>query len=165
MPRPKIKLPYSWLEKLIQILSFVALLGLIVLTAFSIIHLPERIPTHFNASGLPDGWGGKGALLMLPIIAVILYVAITIIERFSWAYNYAGIEINEKNADYLYRLGRQMLEWVKLILITDFLYLQWQTTLVARNLSTGLGSWFMPVFLLALFGGIGFSIHKMVRHQ
>jgi len=165
MPRPKIKLPYSWLEKLIQILSFVALLGLIVLTAFSIIHLPERIPTHFNASGLPDGWGGKGALLMLPIIAVILYVAITIIERFSWAYNYAGIEITEKNADYLYRLGRQTLEWVKLIIITDFLYLQWQTTQVARNLSTGLGSWFMPVFLLALFGGIGFSIHKMVRHQ
>ena len=165
MPRPKIKLPYSWLEKLIQILSFVALLGLIVLTAFSIIHLPERIPTHFNASGLPDGWGGKGALLMLPIIAVILYVAITIIERFSWAYNYAGIEITEENAAYLYRLGRQMLEWVKLIIITDFLYLQWQTTLVARNLSTGLGSWFMPVFLLALFGGIGFSIHKMVRHQ
>lgn len=164
MPRPKIKLPYSQSEKLIQILSFVALLGLTGLTVFSMIYLPARIPTHFGATGQADGWGGKGSLLMLPIMAVILYVAITLLERYPWIYNYA-VEITEENAPYQYKLGRQMLEGIKCIIIVIFLYLQWQTEQVARGLSTGLGKWFMPVSMLALFGGLGFSIYKMIKHK
>nr|WP_319489549.1 DUF1648 domain-containing protein [uncultured Caproiciproducens sp.] len=164
MSRPKIELPYSRLEKLIQILSFFSLLVLIGLTVFSMIHLPGRIPTHFGASGRADGWGGKGSLLMLPVMAVILYVAMTILERFPWAYNYA-VEITEENAAYQYKLGRQMLEWIKCIIIVIFLYLQWQTEQVARGLSAGLGAWFLPVSMLALFGGLGFGIYKMIKHK
>lgn len=164
MPRPKIKLPYSVNEKLLQILSFVALLGFIVLTIFAMINLPESIPTHFGVDGRADGWGGKGMLLMLPIMAIMLYVAITILERFPWTYNYA-VEITEENAAYQYKLGRQALEWIKCIIIMIFFYLQWKTTQVARGLSVGLGIWFLPVSMLALFGGLGFSIYKMVEHK
>lgn len=164
MPRPKIKLPYSQPEKLLQILSLFGVLGLIVLTVFSMINLPESIPTHFGADGRADGWGGKGSLLMLPIMAVILYTALTILERFPWIYNYPG-EITEENAEYQYKLGRLALEWIKFIMISIFLYIQWQTAQAARGLSDGLGSWFLPVFLLALFGVTGFMIYKMVKHQ
>lgn len=59
MPRPKIKLPYSQPEKLLQILSLFAMLGLIVLTVFSMINLPESIPTHFGADGRAGRMGRK----------------------------------------------------------------------------------------------------------
>lgn len=36
--------------------------------------LPERIPTHYGASGMPDGWGGKGAALLLPLLQIGIYV-------------------------------------------------------------------------------------------
>jgi uncharacterized membrane protein len=165
MPRPKIKPPYSWLEKLDQILSVVFLVGLIALTVSSMVSLPDRFPTHFGASGLPDKYGGKDSFLLLPILAVIFYIAFTLLERFPWAFNYADIEITEENAVYLYKSGRQILEWMKLIIITIFLYLQWQSFQVAKNLSVSLGIWFLPVSLLALFGGLGYNIHKIRKNK
>lgn len=165
MPRPKIKLPYSKPEKLLQILSLISLLLLIVLTVFSMIYLPERIPTHFGAGDHPDGWGGKeGSLLMLPIMSVVLYVGITILERFPWFYNHM-VEITEENAAYQYKLGRLTLEWLKFIAIAAFLYIQWQTWQMARGLSVGLGGWFLPVFSIVAFGGLGFSVYKATKHK
>ena len=164
MPRPKIRLPYSQPEKLLQMLSFVALLGLIVLTVSSMISLPGSIPTHFGADGRADAWGGKGSLLLLPVMAAVFYALFTVLERFPWIFNYPG-EITEENAAYQYKLGRLLLEWLKLIIIAIFLYIQWQTTRVARGLSGGLGLWFLPVFLLALFGVMGFIIYKMVKRR
>jgi uncharacterized membrane protein len=162
MPRPKIKLPYSQPEKLIQILSFLALLGLIILTVFSMNHLPDNVPTHFGADGRADAWGGKSSLLLFPILGSIFYAAFTILERFPWIYNYP-VEITEENASYQYKLGRQLLEWMKLIILAIFLYIQWQSVQVARGLSNGLGSWLLPVFLVAMFGVIGYIIYKMSK--
>lgn len=164
MLRPKIKLPYSQPEKLLQVLSVVALLGLIILTVFSMINLPESIPTHFGADGRANEWGGKGVLLMLPIISVIFFVVVTILERFPWVYNYA-VEITEKNAAYQYKLARLMLEWLKFILILIFLYIQWQFMQVAKGLSGGLGAWFLPVSMIAVFGLLGFFIYKMLKNK
>ena len=164
MPRPKIRPPYSQPEKVLQILSFFALLGLIILTVLAMIRLAAPIPTHFGADGRADGWGGKGSLLMLPIMAAVLYAAMTLLERFPWIYNYPD-EITGENAARQYKLGRLLLEWMKFIVIAVFLYLQWQTVRVAEGTSGGLGFWFLPVFLLALFGVTGFLIYKMVKNQ
>lgn len=162
MSRPKIKLPYSLPEKLLQVLSIASLLGLIILAAFSMSSLPAIIPTHFGVDGRPDGWGGKGTLLMLPILSAVLYVGITILERFPWTYNYP-VEITEENAAGQYKLARRMLEWVKTVIIAVFLYLLWQTVQMAKGLSDGMGAWFLPISLIVLFSGIGFGIYKMTR--
>lgn len=162
MPSPKIRLPYSTFEKLLQILSLLAVAGLIVLTVFAMTGLLARIPTHFGADGRPDGWGGKDSLLLLPIVAAVLYVPLTILERFPWIYNYA-VDITEENAARQYRLGRQMLEWMKLITAAIFFYLQWQTIQAAKGLSEGLGVWFLPVSMFLLFGVMGALIYRMAK--
>ena len=36
--------------------------------------LPERIPTHFGPSGLPDAWGARWKIWLYPLISVPLYV-------------------------------------------------------------------------------------------
>lgn len=164
MSRPKIRPPYSQPERLMQSLAFVLLLALIILTVISMIKLPERIPSHFGFDGRPDAWGGKASLLLMPVIAVIIYAGTTALERFPWIYNYA-VEITEKNAACQYKLGRLTLEWIKLVTIAIFLYLQWLTCQVASGISGGLDSWFMPVSLVCLFGGLGFSIYKMVKNK
>lgn len=153
---------YSIPEKLLQILSLLALIGLVALTAAAMAGLPGRIPTHFGADGGPDGWGGKGSLFLLPVMAVVLYVPLTILERFPWVGNYP-VEITEENAARQYRLARQMMEWMKFIIAGIFLYLQWQTVQVAKGLSGGLGGWFLPVFLISLFGVMGVLIYKMFK--
>lgn len=162
MARPKIKLQYSQPERFLQILSVAALLVMTALTVYSMIHLPATIPTHFDAAGRADAWGGKGSLLFLPILSFLMYAGMTVLERFPWIYNYA-VEITEKNAAAQYKTARLMLEWLKLIVVSIFLYIQWQTAQAAKGLSTGLGTLFLPVSMVVLFGVMGYFIYKMVK--
>lgn len=49
--------------------------------------LPERVPTHFDARGLPDAWGAKGFVswFLLPTIALataaLMYLCIWLVRR------------------------------------------------------------------------------------
>lgn len=42
--------------------------------------LPDRIPSHFNLQGLPDAWGGKGSLLIYPLLGAFIYILLTIMN-------------------------------------------------------------------------------------
>lgn len=162
MKRPKIKMPYTGPEKLLQAGAVFLLLSLVVLTVSAAVSLPARIPTHFGFDGSPDGWGGKESLMLLPVLSVVFYVGLTALERAPWLYNYP-VEITEKNAPDQYRLGRRMIEWMKLVILAIYSYLQWQTIEGAKGVSGGLGAWFLPVVLVALFGGMIVMIRKMVK--
>jgi hypothetical protein len=160
--RPKIKLPYTAPEKLLQAGAALMLLAIIALTISSMTALPARIPTHFGFDGSPDGWGGKDALLLLPILSAVFYAGLTALERVPWVYNYP-VEITEENAPGQYRVGRLMIEWMKLVVLAIYSYLQWQTTEGAKGLSHGLGAWFLPAAMVAMFGGMGVMIRKMTK--
>ncbi|MBI2958387.1 MAG: DUF1648 domain-containing protein [Chloroflexi bacterium] len=41
--------------------------------------LPDRIPTHFDFFGTPDGWGGRGQIWVSPAIGAGLYIVLTVI--------------------------------------------------------------------------------------
>jgi uncharacterized membrane protein len=49
--------------------------------------LPERVPTHFDARGLPDAWGTKGfaSWFLLPTIALatvsVMYLSVWLVRR------------------------------------------------------------------------------------
>ena len=44
--------------------------------------VPDRIPTHWNAAGQVDGYGGKfSGLLLMPIITAGLYLLLKYIPR------------------------------------------------------------------------------------
>lgn len=36
--------------------------------------LPARVPSHFGSSGAPDAWGGKGSVLVLPLVQTAVYL-------------------------------------------------------------------------------------------
>jgi uncharacterized membrane protein len=35
--------------------------------------LPDKIPTHWNASGQVDGWSGPTAIFLIPVMVVLIY--------------------------------------------------------------------------------------------
>lgn len=50
--------------------------------------LPQKIPTHFDAAGNPDGWGAKGILILLLVVEVgLLYLPSTM---FAYALSAVG---------------------------------------------------------------------------
>ncbi len=61
---------------------FVGLIGLaFIVSLYGILHLPERVPIHFDSSGRPDSYGSKWILLVNPLIAALVYFGIPFLMK------------------------------------------------------------------------------------
>lgn len=65
---------------LAEVGAFIAVVLLVGVTVKNYANLPETIATHFGLRGEPNGWGPRGVVLMMPIIAVALFVTLTVIN-------------------------------------------------------------------------------------
>lgn len=100
------------------------LLVLIAITIWGFLAAPAIVPTHFNAPGQPDNYGGKASLILLPIIGIVLFILIAVLARYPHTYNFPW-PITEENAPRQYLLARTFLRWLSLILCWLFAVLQW----------------------------------------
>ncbi|MBE0647248.1 MAG: DUF1648 domain-containing protein [Bacteroidales bacterium] len=144
--RPIIKLEMGPADLIIEILAIVSLLCFIGFTLYYATRLPATIPTHFDASGNPDGYGGKSSLWMLPVIALVVYGIITLVSRIPEKFNYP-VKITPANARKQYILSIRLLRYLKLALVLMFFFISYKTVMVAQGNSGGLGTWFLPVFI------------------
>lgn len=157
--RPVLELPRSAFENSLEFLAALGILLMFAMLAQYWPSLPERIPSHFGVSGQPDAWSGKSTLLILPVIAAVLYAGLTVLSRYPHLYNYAW-PITEANAAAQYRLARQMIIVLKTEIVWIFAYVDWQTIQTALGRARGLGQAFLPIFLVMIFGSLGFYLYK-----
>ncbi|HZG59822.1 MAG TPA: DUF1648 domain-containing protein [Anoxybacillus sp.] len=123
--------------------------------------LPETIPRHFNFKGEPDGFGGKGYILVLPFVGLGLFILITLLNQIPNAFNYPDNVIEEQKQQ-LYVHWRICLSWLQTQIIYFLLYGVWQTAQVALGKASGLGIYALPIFLFIVLGTI---IYFAVRGQ
>ena len=119
----------------------------VLLWGFTLIHfkdLPAEIPIHYNAKGLPDGFDTRIHIWGLPIIASLLYALLNDLQKRT------RIQLIEK----------QLLQWMQLLILVIFTYIQLQTFFVAVNKSDGLGSWFLPSVMISFLAPIIWVIRK-----
>jgi uncharacterized membrane protein len=124
--------------------------------------LPDRIPTHFNLAGQPDGWGSHSTLFLLPVVASALYLLITLGGLLPASFK-APIRVMAENRARLEALSHQMLAWFKVDLVCLFTWIQWSILDGARNGNSKLSPAILPVFLVAIFGALGWHIVAMLR--
>ena len=84
--KPAGKLPYSWLEYLLELLAAGGLIFSAVMLARYWPQLPALIPRHFDFRGTVDAWGGKGSLVALLITNFLLYLFLTLSRIFLPVY-------------------------------------------------------------------------------
>ena len=70
--RPKLKLELTPVDKTAEIVGWVTIVVVWVMTMTNYQNLPDIIPSHYNISGKADGFGGKITILFLPLISTIL---------------------------------------------------------------------------------------------
>ena len=114
--------------------------------------LPERVPTHFGLSGRPDAWSGRGSVLALPVLSVVLYGALTLVQRLPgrW-YNYP-VRITEENRERQERLARDLILWLKAALMGLFAHLTLGVLRTALGEAAGLGTWTVPLWIGLMTG-------------
>ena len=147
---PDIEIEPTQKDKIIDAfaLLFLALLFLLPLAYFS--YLPDRIPTHFNAAGQPDDYGGKNSIWLLPGVGLFTYLMFSYINKMKPSNFSYPTKITPENAASKYRNTLEMLRWMKLLLMVLFLYLVWMTIQAGLGNTAGLHSWFIWVFLAAV---------------
>lgn len=123
-PRPRLHLPSSKLERVLNGLSLIVVFASIVYFAAEWTRLPSTVAIHFNGKGEPDGWGSKGILLILPLISLLLYIGVSKLVKYPHLFNYLQ-PITEANAPAQYLNARQMMNWLKFEIIASIGYSEW----------------------------------------
>ncbi|MBX5446058.1 DUF1648 domain-containing protein [Sphaerobacter sp.] len=152
--RPVLDLPRSSFEIVGELLALVGVIVTVAILLYAWPDLPDRVPTHFGVTGEPDSWGRKATVLFPPLVMMVLYTGLTILNRFPHAFNYPRV-ITEENAPRQYGLARTLMTWLKAELTWLFAYLEWSIVRVAQGEATGIGVTFLPVILIIMFGTIG----------
>ena len=162
--RPKIKLIPTTVDKLAELLGWIMLLAIWGLTITHYSTLPDTIPTHFNGAGEPDGFGSKASIIGLPFIATLLFIGLTVLNRYPHSFNYPS-PVTQNNALRLYTLATRMLRYLKLVLVLVFGGIEFMTIQNATGKAAGLGVWVLPLTLVLIFLPLIYFVVKSVQKK
>jgi uncharacterized membrane protein len=150
MTKPKINPPLRKVDIIIEAMAGICLLYMIVQLIIVYPDLSQQVPTHFGRSGSPDAWGDKSSLLIMPIVTIILYAGLTVLNYFPYLFNYP-IGITAENAQRQYQYAKSLLTTLKFTTTGLFLYIQLQTISVAKEIQSGLGTYFLVIVVIGSF--------------
>ena len=91
-----------------------------------------------------------------------MYIFLTILNKFPHVYNYIK-PITKENAEYQYRCARQLIIMIKAEFMIIFTYIEWNNIKVALEKSSSLGTWFLPIVLIVIFGTLLIYIRKCLK--
>lgn len=130
-------------------------------------HLPDKIPMHFNGSGLPDRWDDRGpAWFLLPGMSTALLVLFTLISHFiGYMVVRMPMLVNMPNKELFVRLSpvgrlrvvaptRVFLLWTMAMMTFLFAYIVDGSARVAIKEADTLPWWPMLLFMGGIFGGL-----------
>ena len=153
------------MRKILELLGLtaLALLGWMTWSALYGPHpLPGRVPTHFDASGQPNGWGSPAGMVLLPLIAGMLYLLMSVVMRFPSAFHFP-VRSTALNRARLEAVTLDMIAWLKTELACLFAVLQWAFIQAAESGEGRLFPRILPVFIVVIFGTLGWHLIATVR--
>lgn len=118
-PRPKLALPVTLRERLVEAAGAGLITGFVMLAIFELPGLPAVFPVLLGGATRPVAWGTPNVLALLPAVAAATYVALSVLQRFPEHYHYPGA-VTEASAPSLYRRGRSWVRALKLSLTLTF---------------------------------------------
>ena len=160
--KPKITLQLTIADKIFEILGWTFVIAIWFLTIANFANMPDTIPIHYNATGQADGFGGKGHLLTLPLISTILFIGLTILNKFPHLFNYPA-NITPGNALRHYTNATRLIRYLKLIIVIIFGLIVLQTIRNVNGQISGLGAWFLPLIFGLIFIPLIYYVIKSVK--
>jgi uncharacterized membrane protein len=160
--RPGIRINLTPIDYFVEIIGAIGIVCLILIPVYFYNDLPGQIPKHFNALGQVDSYGNREIIWLLPAVGLFLYVGLTILNKFPFAFNYPKSVTND-NTERLYTLGTRTVRLLKVIVVLSFVFLNFKTIEIALNKSTEIGKFYLPIFLAVLIILTGTMIYKMTR--
>lgn len=134
----KIKIKYQAIDFIVELLGIIGMVCLIILPIYFYSELPDIMPKHFNIHGQADSYGSKGVIWILPSIGFLIYIGMTLLNKFPHLFNYPTTVTNE-NVESLYKTGTRTVRIIKVIAILAFAYLNFRIIYIGLNETLELG--------------------------
>ena len=83
--------------------------------------IPAIVPSHFDALGRPDSYGGKAVLLRELTLALLLWGLFVIVRRFPHAWNFP-VKVTEGNRERLYAIANRMMDILMPLVVFLMIY-------------------------------------------
>lgn len=103
--------------------------------------------------------GGKSSCVVLLVIGGVMWLMMWGIEQVPMIWN-TGVQVTEENRVRVYRILKNLLVTIRLVIAAIF---AWMAVCSAR--SQPLGSWFMPLTMLLVFGPIVLCLLQLYRKR
>lgn len=103
-----------------NIISILLIVGYMVFLISSWQRIPEIVPTHFDALGRADGYGGKGSLIVEALFMIGIFLLLALVERFPQAMNFP-VKVTAENRYRLYMIGYAMIGATKILTVCMFI--------------------------------------------
>ncbi|MBS3992757.1 MAG: DUF1648 domain-containing protein [Bacteroidetes bacterium] len=147
--RPIINVPSTETNRFLN--WFIVLLLMVyiayVFTQFNA--LPDTIPTHFGKDGVADSYGAKKSIWLLPGIALLMSIGLSIASKYPHLFNYP-VKVTHENAFRLYSFGIKLIQFTSIYVILLFFYISYVTIKIANNPSSeGLHAGFLPIIIVS----------------
>ncbi len=147
----------------LEAIAFVSLVAMFVVVGSNWVDLPDRIPVHFGPSGLPDSWGGKDSIWLLPGIGLLTYSLLSFSRgRPQWIN--IPFALDKFNPEVLAILNQFILATKASVMVMLGL-LSWRSVEVALGRAAGLGMEFLPITFALVFLPMAAYLPKLWRHR
>ncbi len=149
-----------------KIVGGVGLVGLLILIGLPVIHystLPDTIPVHFGLSGKPDGFGSKALIWTLPIIGALIFIWMTRLARQPKPNIPA--KVTEENAAHVQRIAAKTIRLLATGIVLIFSLITHLTIQTALGKSHGLEPWFIPAFIILIFGPLAYYFTQLPKRN
>jgi uncharacterized membrane protein len=157
----------------IEFITLFLVFVIFYLTFSNYFSLPDRIPTHFDIHGLPDGWGNKNEILIYPITGFAVFALITGISlALAVTKNPKSLinlptrikdKISEEQTERLRIILVRCLVFLKILILGQTLYLLYGNIQTAFGRSPGLGDTGIFVFVTAIVCVVFYMVYKSFR--
>lgn len=117
--RIKIKLELTKVDMASEIISWFLIIYIWILTITNYLNFPDIIATHYNDAVDADELVEKWIIFTLPLVVTVLFVGMTILNKFPHIYNYP-INITKENAFTQYTNATRLIRYLKLIVVVVF---------------------------------------------
>lgn len=141
------RLPYTWFQRVVLILSAAMVVVMLLYTIINYRSFPDRVPTHFGISGEADAWGDKSSVWFMPGLSAAIFVVMAVVSYFPACWNVRA-SVNERNIGFVYVQTKNMLCTMNFGITLLFSYFYACTVKAAP-----LHRWTMPAVLAVFVGG------------
>lgn len=155
---------YKSINKALDIIGFLLIVSLSVITFIEWRNAPDIIPIHYNFHGEIDAYGSKNMLFFLLPIVVMLYVGLYVLAGYPKLYNYV-IKITDENKERQYNMSSTLIRVLNIEIISMVTYIQLKE---ATSIFSGKGNLlfeFLSIALVGIFGTLAFYIYKSVKNK